>query len=124
MKQAMKKAVEDGVRGIKTQVSGRLAGAEIARTERYSEGNIPLQTLRADIEYGFAQAKTTYGIIGVKVWVYNGEVFKGAEEEKKAKFEKKLNSKENSKNENFKKQFNKPSEEMKNSVNAKTNQTS
>ena len=124
MKQAMKKALEDGVRGIKTQVSGRLGGAEIARTERYSEGNIPLQTLRADIEYGFAEAKTTYGIIGVKVWVYNGEVFKGAEEEKKAQFEKKLNSKENSKNENFKKQFNKPSEEMKNSVNAKTNQTS
>ena len=80
MKQAMKKAVEDGVRGIKTQVSGRLAGAEIARTERYSEGNIPLQTLRADIEYGFAQAKTTYGIIGVKVWGYNGEVLKYTED--------------------------------------------
>ncbi len=77
-RKAMKKAVEDGVRKIKTQVSGRLAGAEIARTERYSEGNIPLQTLRADIEYGFTEAKTTYGIIGVKVWVYNREVFEYA----------------------------------------------
>ena len=118
MKQAMKKALEDGVRGIKTQVSGRLGGAEIARSERYNEGNIPLQTLRADIEYGFAEAKTTYGIIGVKVWVYNGEVFKGAEEEKMASFEDKLNS-----NEDFKKPNNKPSGEMKNSVNAKKNQT-
>ena len=63
-----------GVKGIKTQVSGRLGGAEIARSEQYHEGTIPLQTLRADIDYGFAEAKTTYGIIGVKVWIYKGEV--------------------------------------------------
>ena len=63
-----------GAKGIKTQVSGRLGGAEIARSEHYSEGTIPLQTLRADIDYGFAEAKTTYGIIGVKVWIYKGEV--------------------------------------------------
>jgi small subunit ribosomal protein S3 len=63
-----------GVKGIKVQVSGRLGGAEIARTEQYHEGTIPLQTLRADIEYGFAEANTTYGRIGVKTWIYRGEV--------------------------------------------------
>ncbi len=63
-----------GAKGIKTQVSGRLGGAEIARTEAYHEGTIPLQTIRADIDYGFAEAKTTYGRIGVKVWLYKGEV--------------------------------------------------
>ena len=63
-----------GAKGIKTCVSGRLGGAEIARTEHYHEGTIPLQTLRADIDYGFAEAHTTYGRIGVKVWLYNGEV--------------------------------------------------
>ena len=63
-----------GAKGIKVSVSGRLAGAEIARTEHYHEGTIPLQTLRADIDYGFAEADTTYGKIGVKVWVYAGEV--------------------------------------------------
>ena len=63
-----------GAKGIKTQVSGRLAGAEIARTEHYHEGTIPLQTIRADIDYGFAEAATTYGIIGVKVWIYKGEI--------------------------------------------------
>ena len=63
-----------GVKGIKTAVSGRLGGAEIARSEPYHEGTIPLQTLRADIEYGFAEAHTTYGVIGVKVWLYKGEV--------------------------------------------------
>ena len=63
-----------GVKGIKTQVSGRLGGAEIARSEQYHEGTIPLQTLRADIDYGFAEANTTYGRIGVKVWIYKGEV--------------------------------------------------
>ena len=83
MKQAMKRAIEAGVKGIKIQVSGRLAGAEIARAERYNEGIIPLQTLRADIDYGFAEAHTTYGIIGVKVWVCNGEVLKGANREDK-----------------------------------------
>ncbi len=74
MKQAMKTTREAGALGIKTAVSGRLGGAEIARTETYHEGTIPLQTLRADIDYGFAEAKTTYGIIGVKVWIYKGEV--------------------------------------------------
>ena len=63
-----------GVKGRKTQVSGRLGGAEIARSEQYHEGTIPLQTLRADIDYGFAEANTTYGRIGVKVWIYKGEV--------------------------------------------------
>ena len=63
-----------GAKGIKIQVSGRLGGAEIARTEQYHEGTIPLQTMRADIDYGFAEAKTTYGRVGVKVWLYKGEV--------------------------------------------------
>ena len=74
MKQSMQKTMKAGALGIKTAVSGRLGGAEIARTESYHEGTIPLQTLRADIDYGFAEAKTTYGIIGVKVWIYKGEV--------------------------------------------------
>jgi small subunit ribosomal protein S3 len=75
MKQAMSRAMKMGAKGIKTAVSGRLGGAEIARSEHYHEGTIPLQTLRADIDYGFAEAKTTYGRIGVKVWVYKGEIF-------------------------------------------------
>ncbi|MCL2545920.1 MAG: 30S ribosomal protein S3 [Oscillospiraceae bacterium] len=74
MKQAMGRTMRLGAKGIKTQCSGRLGGAEIARTEHYHEGTIPLQTLRADIDYGFAEAKTTYGRIGVKVWIYKGEV--------------------------------------------------
>ena len=74
MKNAMGRAMRIGARGIKTQVSGRLGGAEIARTEHYHDGTIPLQTLRADIDYGFAEAATTYGRIGVKVWIYKGEV--------------------------------------------------
>ena len=74
MKQVMGRAMRLGVKGIKTAVSGRVGGAEIARTESYHEGTIPLQTLRADIDYGFAEAATTYGIIGVKVWIYKGEV--------------------------------------------------
>ncbi|MDR3178773.1 MAG: 30S ribosomal protein S3 [Oscillospiraceae bacterium] len=74
MKQAMGRAMKSGAKGIKTQVSGRLGGAEIARVEHYHEGTIPLQTLRADIDYGFAEAATTYGRIGVKVWLYVGEV--------------------------------------------------
>ncbi len=68
---------QQGAKGIKTQVAGRLGGAEIARTETYHEGTIPLQTLRADIDYGVARANTTYGVIGVKVWIYKGEVLKG-----------------------------------------------
>ncbi len=78
MKQCIGRAMKAGARGIKTQVSGRLNGAEIARTEQYHEGTIPLQTLRADIDYGFAEASTTYGRIGVKVWLYRGEVLAGA----------------------------------------------
>ena len=77
MKLAMGRAMKLGAKGIKTCVSGRLGGAEIARTEHYHEGTIPLQTLRADIDYGFAEAKTTYGRIGVKVWLYKGEVLTG-----------------------------------------------
>ena len=74
MKQAIGRAMKFGAKGIKVQCSGRLAGAEIARTETYHEGTIPLQTIRADIDYGFAEAATTYGRIGIKVWIYTGEV--------------------------------------------------
>lgn len=74
MKQALTRAMRGGAEGIKTQVSGRLNGAEIARTEHYSDGNVPLQTLRANIEYGTAEADTTYGKIGVKVWINKGEI--------------------------------------------------
>ena len=74
MKSTMGRAMKAGALGIKTSVSGRLGGADMARTEFYSEGTIPLQTLRADIDYGFAEADTTYGKIGVKVWIYKGEV--------------------------------------------------
>ena len=74
MKKKKKKAMKSGALGIKTAVSGRLGGADMARTEFYKEGTIPLQTLRADIDYGFAEADTTYGKIGVKVWIYKGEV--------------------------------------------------
>ena len=74
MKQSMQKTMKAGALGIKTSVSGRLGGADMARTEFYKEGTIPLQTLRADIDYGFYEANTTYGKIGVKVWIYKGEV--------------------------------------------------
>ena len=74
MKSTMGRTLKSGALGIKTAVSGRLGGADIARTEFYSEGTIPLQTLRADIDYGFAEADTTYGKLGVKVWIYKGEV--------------------------------------------------
>ncbi len=74
MKQAIQRAMKAGAKGIKVSSSGRLGGAEMARTEGYSEGNVPLQTLRADIDYGFAEADTTYGKIGIKVWIYKGEV--------------------------------------------------
>lgn len=74
MKQSIQRSMRVGIKGIKTAVSGRLGGADMARTEGYSEGTIPLQTLRADIDYGFAEADTTYGKIGVKVWIYKGEV--------------------------------------------------
>ena len=74
MKQCMQKAMKAGALGIKTAVSGRLGGADMARTEFYKDGTIPLQTLRADIDYGFYEADTTYGKVGVKVWIYKGEV--------------------------------------------------
>ena len=74
MKSAMSRTMKAGAQGIKASVGGRLAGADIARTEFYSEGTIPLQTLRADIDYGFAEANTTYGKLGVKVWIYKGQV--------------------------------------------------
>ena len=80
MKQCMQKTMRAGALGIKTAVSGRLGGADMARTEFYKEGTIPLQTLRADIDYGFAEADTTYGKIGVKVWIYKGEVLKAKKE--------------------------------------------
>lgn len=78
MKQAIGKTMRAGVKGVKMQVSGRLDGREIAGTEHYHDGSIPLQTLRADIDYGFAEAHTTFGMIGVKCWIYKGEVLKGA----------------------------------------------
>lgn len=77
MKQSIGRAMRLGAKGIKVMVSGRLGGAEIARSETYHEGTIPLQTIRADIDYGFAEADTTYGRLGVKVWIYKGEVLKG-----------------------------------------------
>ena len=76
MKQAIGRAMRSGVKGVKIMVSGRLDGAEISRSEQYHEGSIPLQTLRADIDYGLAEAHTTFGMIGVKVWIYKGEVLK------------------------------------------------
>ncbi len=87
MKQVMGRAMKLGCKGIKTAVSGRVGGAEIARTEQYHEGTIPLQTLRADIDYGFAEAKTTYGILGVKVWIYKGEVLNVNESKKNDSFD-------------------------------------
>ena len=74
MKQSIQRAMKGGAKGIKTAVSGRLGGADIARSEGYHEGSIPLQTLRANIDYGFAEAKTTYGRLGVKVWIYKGQI--------------------------------------------------
>ncbi|MCI1944693.1 30S ribosomal protein S3 [Clostridium luticellarii] len=88
MKQTIQRAMKSGVKGVKITCSGRLGGAEIARAESYHEGTIPLQTLRADIDYGFSEADTTYGKIGVKVWVYKGEILptkKSVEDKEKAK---------------------------------------
>lgn len=98
MKQSIGRTMRLGAKGIKVKVSGRLAGAEIARSESYHEGTIPLQTIRADIDYGFAEADTTYGKIGVKVWIYKGEVLKGDAAKAAAqreKFEKKNDSRNN-----------------------------
>ena len=83
MKQALQRCVRSGVKGVKVCVSGRLDGREIAGSEHYHEGSIPLQTLRADIDYGFAEAHTTFGVIGVKCWIYQGEII-GATKKKKA----------------------------------------
>ncbi|MTI48331.1 30S ribosomal protein S3 [Sporosalibacterium faouarense] len=87
MKQAIQRTMRSGAKGIKTAVAGRLGGADMARTEGYSEGNIPLHTLRADIDYGFTEANTTYGKLGVKVWIYKGEVLptKKVEQDNKRK---------------------------------------
>ena len=82
MKRSMSSALRLGAIGIKVMVSGRLGGAEIARSEWYREGRVPLSTLRADIDYGFAEALTTYGIIGIKVWIFKGEVIKRKEKNK------------------------------------------
>ena len=81
MKRSVQTAMRLGAGGIKINIAGRLNGAEIARSEWYREGRVPLHTLRADIDYGFAEANTTYGIIGVKVWIFKGEVFEGGEQE-------------------------------------------
>ncbi|MBM4307595.1 MAG: 30S ribosomal protein S3 [Deltaproteobacteria bacterium] len=84
MKKAVSSAIKLGAKGIKIAVSGRLGGAEMARYEWYREGRVPLHTLRADIDFGLAEAKTTYGIIGVKTWVFNGEIFSTKEEDGRA----------------------------------------
>ena len=83
MKMAISRAMKSGAKGIKIMVSGRLGGAEIARSEQYHEGTIPLQTLRADIDYGFAEAATTYGRLGIKVWIYKGEVLQDTRSNRK-----------------------------------------
>jgi len=84
IKESVARAIRMGAHGVKVQVAGRLGGAEIARTEWHREGRVPLHTLRADISYGLAEAKTTYGVVGVKAWVFRGEVLTRAEEEQKA----------------------------------------
>jgi small subunit ribosomal protein S3 len=93
MKQAIQRTMRAGAEGIKTSVSGRLGGADMARTDGYSEGTIPLQTLRADIDYGFAEADTTYGKLGVKVWIYKGEVLPTKKVEDERQTANKTNSK-------------------------------
>lgn len=84
MKESVSRAMRMGAQGIKIQCAGRLGGTEIARTEWYREGRVPLHTLRADISYGFAESRTTYGVIGVKVWIFRGEVLTEQEEQQKA----------------------------------------
>jgi small subunit ribosomal protein S3 len=84
MKRAVTNTMRIGALGIKVRVAGRLNGAEIARTEQYREGRIPLHTLRADIDYGLAEARTNYGVIGVKVWIFKGEVFEAQEQPSEA----------------------------------------
>lgn len=93
MKQSIQRSMKAGAKGIKTMVSGRVGGADMARSEGYSEGTIPLQTLRADIGYGFAEADTTYGKIGVKVWLYKGEVLPGMKAQTEVKADRRDNKK-------------------------------
>jgi small subunit ribosomal protein S3 len=81
MKRAVQSTMRAGADGVRVNIAGRLNGAEIARSEWYREGRVPLHTLRADIDYGFAEARTTYGVLGVKVWIFRGEVFEGMPEE-------------------------------------------
>ncbi|MDO4593981.1 MAG: 30S ribosomal protein S3 [Tissierellia bacterium] len=102
MKQSIQRTMRQGAKGIKTAVSGRLGGADMARTEQYSEGTIPLQTLRANVDYGFAEADTQYGKIGCKVWIYKGEVLPGekAQREPKVKANRKNNKKRNNRRNN------------------------
>ena len=95
LKQAIGRTMKLGAKGIKIQLSGRVGGAEIARSETYKEGTIPLQTIRADIDYGFAEAKTTYGRIGVKVWIYTGEVLQVSNNEKRERPARRRPRKEN-----------------------------
>lgn len=113
MKQAIQRTMRAGALGIKTSVSGRLGGADMARTEGYSEGTIPLQTLRADIDYGFAEADTTYGKLGVKVWLYKGEVLPELKEDRRRKprdqrDNKNRKKRDNKKNQNFNRKNNNP----------------
>ena len=113
MKQAMQKARRAGAKGIKVSVSGRLAGADMARTEFYKEGNVPLQTIRADIDYGFAEADTTYGKMGVKVWIFKGEILEGRVElptDNRSNNSNKKNNKNNRRNNNKRKNFDKSNE--------------
>ena len=114
MKQAIGRAMRLGAKGIKVSVSGRLGGAEIARSETYHEGTIPLQTIRADIDYATAEAATTYGRLGIKVWIYKGEVLKGEAakaDEAKSKFDNKDNRRRNNRRRN---NNDRPAREVKN----------
>ena len=110
MKSAIQRTLKSGAKGIKTQVSGRLGGADMARTEGYSEGIIPLQTLRADIDYGFAEADTTYGKLGVKVWICKGEILPGEKAKDDIKSKKNNNNRRqnnrNQRNDNRDRKFN------------------
>lgn len=102
MKQAIQRTMRSGAKGIKTLISGRIGGADMARSEGYSEGTIPLQTLRADIDYGFAEADTTYGKMGCKVWIYKGEIIPGMEqiEEKKGRRDNRRGRRDSGRNNN------------------------
>ena len=124
MKQAIQKTRKAGAKGIKIAVSGRLGGAEMARTEFYSEGTVPLQTIRADIDYGFAEADTTYGKLGVKVLIYKGEILGNKKERLygKRKNEPRRDNRNNNKRNNNTKKVNKGEKEVsENAINAKEN---